>query len=940
MSYKEPRIDKHWNKDHVLRLRPFLATGIVVFLMVVAVVLSLFKGCTDYGAAGKPDVYSPADALAADEGFVGKTNTLLAALLADHDDNVLAVDLATLNRRYPALDFALPYGEDHKPVIEAADLRLVGIHPERIKDERLRTFYYNSRLPQLLQQQHEHMGETYFRIKASTRGFDPKTGTRPLEIREVRVNPAMFKVALVKNPWTGTINGAQSCLFPEASTLYVAYGNSMLPLPVERQRAERTKPYTIDANRALIVTADRKPVDYYRHYHEVFDTANVERKPVVRFNLPASDGDHYFTLCATPGQLFCKGHDTQIWVYNSQSAPQRISFDANTTQTHKVPFVDGMKLVVYNAAKTRKLGEFTITADDPTRSLSRLIQTQTGDSRYNIAATQTDLFTQQMIRSLSQHLNNRTGVSSVDVTLDPLLSREFETEVSKYLRAVENKVKADRNGVGRHHLPASQTDFQYDISLTVMDLATGNVIAQPFYTTKFDNAELPDELRLTTRNVALSRRFLGSTFKPLLACAAVEADPDLLDLNLGSNCQHASGADDATFYGYKTRVWADKTSHWNNACGFTDFLRHSDDVYPVALAAWAFSGRGYKAGDTRLPLNVDDGLFKQDRHGRLVLKASKASADGAGAEATVEHYPFTAWLNHITGANLHSEERAYDRLFRHLPGLSTVKDEDDRSLGIEEVSPDVTDLHTEMLLQGGDFRTTLVPWVLGQGSNEWSALQIANAWARMLSGHAIEASYVTAPADAPQTPSLFEGDDVPGCLNVTGFRPRSANANRNTWAAFLDRLHDAQSASPTDTRSNTLIDMNNAVARLNTTVGRSGGKELLLFSKTGTPDGYSRYEVPLIGSNKRYFDIGLYTFGLMSAADFQRAKAGHVPHGVVCVVRITRTYLCKRCNARRDGKQCPACAEYDGISSTQARDFFSKNPERLHKFYDMTRKYY
>lgn len=937
MSYKEPRIDKHWNKDHVLRLRPFLATGIVVLLMVVAVVLSLFKGCTGYGAAGNTDVYSPADALAADEGFVGKTNALLAELLAIEDTTVVAVDLATLNRRYPALDFALPYGEDHKVVIEAADLRLVGIHPEYIKTKRLRTFYYNSRLPQLLQQQNEHMGETYFRIHSKSRGYDPKTATRPLVIDKVLVNPAMFKVALVKNPWTGTISGAQSCLFPEATTLYVAYGNSMLPIPVERQHAERTKPYTIDAAHAVIVTPDRKPIDYYRHYHEVFDTTNVDRKPVVRFNMPSAGADHYFTLCATAGRLHFKGHDTQIWVYNSQSAPQRISFDVNTTESHDVPFVDGMKLVVYNAAKTRKLGEFSITADDPTRTLSRLIQTQTGNSRYNIAATQTDLFTQQMIRSLSQHLSNRTGVNSVDVTLDPLLSREFEAEVYDYLRAVERKVEADRNGEGKHHLPKSQTDFQYDISLTVMDLATGNVIAQPFYTTKFDNDDLPDELRLTTRNVALSRRYLGSTFKPLLALAAVEADPDLLDLNLGSNCRHADQAPDATFYGHTTRVWAEKTSHWNNACNFTDFLRHSDDVYPVALAAWAFSGRGYRPGDTQLPVTVDDGLFKLDGRHRLVLKSSLPK-DGGGADATIEHYPFTAWLNTITGANLHSEERAYDRLFRYLPGLSTIKDENDRSLGIEEVSPDVTDLHTEMLHQGGDLRGTLVPWVLGQGSNEWSSLQIATAWARMLTGHAIEASYVVAPADAEPAASLFK--NAPGCLNNTGYTARSDQANRATWAAFLDRLHDAQSASPTDSRSNTLIDMNNAVGALNTATGRSGDRQLLLFSKTGTPDGYSRYEVPLIGSNKRYFDIGLYTFGLMSAADFQRAKAGQVPHGIVCVVRITRTYLCRRCNARHDGKQCDDCAKYDGVSSTQARDFFSKNPDRLRKLYDMTRKYY
>lgn len=931
MPYQEPKIDRNWRKDKVLHGRSFLAFGIVILLMTVALSLTVFKSCTGYGKAGKDDIYDPSVGLSIDEGFIGLSNTLFDTLLTVVDTNVEAIDLKSLNKRYPAIEFALPYGEDHQTVIEASDLRVVGIHPEYIKDKDLVDFYYNSRLPQLLNRQRDNMADTYFRIFTSSENYNSRNQTRPLNVNKIRVNSAMFKVALIRNPWTGTITANPSCLFPEGKTLYLAYGNTMLPLPLEEKESRMNNTtYRVDPTGEVLTDAKGNPIDYYDHYKLFFDPSNTTRMTcaVIEFPLTGSHSDieHYFSLCCTKdSMLHFRLAGAQLVVYDGQKEATTIDTKANINYTTSIPLVDGMKFIVYNADKTRKLGEFSLTTTDPTSTLSRLVQTQTGASRYTLAPTQTDLFTQQMVRALTQHLTNRTGVTNVDISLDPLLSREFEHEITSYLCHVRDSIDRAIKAKGENN---SQKNSQYDISITVLDLATGNVIAQPFYTTKFDNTELPEDLRLTTRNVALSRRYLGSTFKPLLALAAVETDAGLLNLNLTNSNRFAD--DQAHLFGYTTPLWA--KSNWKGDCDFTSFIAHSDDVYPAVLAAWALSGSRYTQGATHLPLTSPNCYFKA-KGTNLYLRD-----DRAVSKAT----PFGGWLVRVTDANASSEDASADSLlFRHLEGINDVTG-DDLHFGIEEVSPDVTNLHFDMLTRGENFRVGLVPWVLGQGSNDWSALQIATAWARMLSGHQIQASYILAPKGTT-VPSLFDdngNDKVPESIYPAN---STVESRRATWTQFLDRFQAAQSKQETNA---TLWKMANAINTLNTNVNRTGNDRLVLFSKTGTPDSYSREELPTIGGTRRYFDIGLYTFGLMTESQLQRAKKGEMPHGLVCVVRITRTYQCKACdniskrNDTNGNGRCDKCDGFNGLQSMDARNFFSENPARLRKFYEMTRKYY
>ena len=74
------------------------------------------------------------------------------------------------------------------------------------------------------------------------------------------------------------------------------------------------------------------------------------------------------------------------------------------------------------------------------------------------------MFTQQqMVTGLSSTLRNSTFKDTVQLTVDPMLSLEFEREMQRYCETVL--------------MPQSfaKSDDIWEMSLTVMDMATGNV---------------------------------------------------------------------------------------------------------------------------------------------------------------------------------------------------------------------------------------------------------------------------------------------------------------------------------------------------------------------------------------------------------------------------------------------------------------------------------
>ena len=140
-----------------------------------------------------------------------------------------------------------------------------------------------------------------------------------------------------------------------------------------------------------------------------------------------------------------------------------------------------------------------------------------------------------------------------------------------------------------------------------------------------------------------------------------------------------------------------------------------------------------------------------------------------------------------------------------------------------------------------------------------------------------------------------------------------------TWNQFLEKFESAQSGDGTLNKMSKAV--NNLNAALNT------GDDLVLFSKTGTPDNYVRNEFPVLMSKSRGLDLGMYTFALVKRSELNKIKRGEPGKGIVCVVRMNRTY---------DSRS----RKTDGLSSDDAKKFFVQHPERLRKLYEMTKNYY
>ena len=909
-----------------------LITWVAPALLLLAVGLSFFKQCTALGRAADAEVYDPLENGA---GFVTKADSVLSLLLTCVDTAVEATTLEALNKRYKALEFALPYGEKGNAYIESSNLRLVGIHPEEIKDESLKRFYYNSRLPQLLERQAEHMGESYFNIRCKSYLPDKKKRDEnperilPVKIESIELIPSMFKVKMMKTPWTGVIEGAESCIFDEPGTIYLSYGNSVLPIHNDRVIDQKDQiNFNAIMNEGILLWTrpvasgerEKAPesIDYYKYYKSAFDSGDKPHGVCIKLQDTRQSPERaYVSISYSNGKLRLS-HDCGLLVVGSKKTQKFLEHRQGGHRTD-VDFEDGMKILMYTVKDndlSMKLGEITLFKDNPMTMLSYLTQSSVGVDRFFISDYQTDLFTQQLLQGLSQHMSNRENVDTVRLTIDPLLSRELENEIKAYVDRLPRLINPDKHGSAK---PKSQVKEQYDMSVTVMDMATGEVLATPFYTTLFDNNDFPDMLKLTTRNPSLNRRSVGSTFKPMEALPAVLSIPSLIDLNTQSGKYGVPDFDSkrVTFFGRLTHTWAkNSASHWAG-CDFANFISRSDDVYPVGLVALALSDETASGSTTLLPINGSKSYFTMGDKGFLRFKnaAKHESQLQPNLQPFISNFTNIYGVNYIeSGDDMKFNRTADINLFRPL--VADMERWDEKVYGLLEVSPEPTQLRFDRFNDGEDFRALLVPWTLGQGDNMWNCVKLAEAWARMISKRAVRASFIRYP----------EGTKFPSLVNDS-LRSFQDGQNFNTaWNSFLTEFQKAQGMG------SLLSPMKTAVEGL--------GENLVVFSKTGTPDAYNPpIGIPLLGGGVRKMDIGMYCFVLTKESTYQNCilQPDKPSKGIVCIVRISRSYECPNC---RPGKACSQCEHYWGLESAHARNFFSSNPALLRKLYDMTKNYY
>ena len=838
-----------------------LVALVLAVLVVVVVAVTFFKGCTDIGKASREAVYVPSE----DEGYVKRANDLLRELVEAGNASNYKVhphSITELQRRYPALRFALPYDEDAVEGATAADIRLVGIVADSIKDEAHRDFYYNSDLPGLLEKQRSNLGERKFRISFSDSTF--------LSIQKIEVLPGMFKLALEKDPWVGVVSCAENALFADSNHCFVSWGQSVLPLRLNshgRARAGYQKVVRMDSLTQAFVTMAGRPIDYYNLYQSYERDSTTLCIRWRGTNAPCVYIDYL-----SRDSLSIKTQNCICQPYDSDGAMARTSLAKPSMKGHAYPLRNHLKLMVTKSDGKTQVGEFTVSRMNPMLTLSSLVRSNAGLSRHNLPPTLTDKFTQQLIHGLTTTLQNTVYKDTVRLSIDPILSMEMEKELEAYANVLKNK-------------SGFYPDDQWELSLTVMDMATGEVIAAPYYRTV--DRQLDYDLALGRKNPALTRRFIGSTFKPLVALAAVLTDHKLDTLSTKGKYRLLSDGK-ADFLGHVTTSWSDEGSSagfWNGCTSMERFFAISDDVYPVALVAKAL----HYGERTDNPFHFD----KKRREVALVEQGDFTWANSR----------FITILDSLYDIPSPREYRAHDSLQMEYYTWEKLKVNSYSRFGLDNVSPDPTLLYYDHFTRpGATLHNELSTWVLGQGTNEWNCLKLAEAWSRMLTKRKVKASLI-AGGNAGSPVSLADKFD-----------------DKGVWNHLLQSLRKAQSSH----EKALLRPMQDAVNQLNRQ--EQLRDTLLLFGKTGTPDNYKRTEWKSVKGGPRWLDVGLYCMGLMPSSAFSDVQKGKGGRGLMCVVRVTRIVSNKH-------KTITSNNDKDGIQSRDARNFFSSYPQRLRKFY-------
>lgn len=859
-----------------------LLIGLVVGVMVAGV---LVLNRSDAGIEAKEKTFI----LKKESGYVKNMDKLLADLLLIQDESVDTIKTVDdLNRRYKAFTFSLPFAGDielnsESSFVHTSDIRLEDIDPTFIVDEKNRDFFYNSNLQSLLEKQRTDKSINCFKIC-----FVKDDGQ--LRIRSITLSPSLFRVEHEKKVWNGTIMATDNQLFPESEYCFLSWGNDIVPI----------KHCESEGNRNVIFTADLST-------HSFFTVQNDTQAPInpVKLSMGAYNRRvncivlHINDESGRIGTAFIKYVDSTtllvkaderircvFYVIGNQA--KRVNPTTAACNYDSIDFSRDLKVVFYNK-NNKKLSEMMLSHKNPIFMMSCPIRNNKGLSRYIVDASLTDRFMQQVVHGAYSMLADNDINESVQLTLDPYLSKWLEEEMKVYINSLRSDFRA--RSIGRD-------DDRWEMSVTVLDMRTGDVIAMPYYRT--EDEKLPRGVAMSRKNPALTRRYIGSTFKPLLTLSAVQTVPELLNLNtVGRRYYNYKGKDTAYMFGALVAPWATSSgNHWMGRQSIETFLAASCDVYPVALTILAMNN-GQWPGTAG-----EEDIFNTDH--RLRFKSE---------EFVVTSRPFIKNLDALYDLySYDASENSTDPIgkmdsyiWRNIPGWDKLSE--DQSQSVDVVTPDATVMDYGNFYEKTDVRGNLVPWVLGQGSNSWSCLKLAEAWCRMLTKRRVRASIAASKATKADLIALSPQDDI----------DRSG-----LWNSFLDKLSAAQSLA----EYNMLSPMYKVLDTLNNNMQLTNKDSLVLFSKTGTPNQYSREEYLHMGHSKLQYDIGLYCMGLMSRGAFDSVKNNQEGDGVMCVIRITRI------STKKDP------ARVTGLWSTDARNFFSNNLQRFQEFYWLTRNHF
>jgi hypothetical protein len=868
---------EHFNKHN--------RKGLITIIGFIGVLILLVFGISLFSHSAN-DTYKPVTDKG--KGFIGKADALFEKLLHENMvENINATGLSGLNRKYPAFVFDVP--DSLNSDLNIYDIRVVGINESCIKEEEYRNFYEGSSLPTLIKEQRLNKDKKSFHID-----IQKKKGI--LTIKKIEMIRPLHSIKFSPKIWEGDI-WAQSHnpVNNEDSSRFLIYGSSVVPVRIQ-QNAGYNVDYPIyltDNNskckNGIYYYFDSifNEIDWYEHYNKYY---KLKDRLKIQFETNNEINNQNLYLQLFKDSIIFEASGVLYITAISKDAPSKsFYFDATAGKKHIFKFsAESENIRIFVEDKDRKkLSEFQLSRHNPLNKLAYVIETSKGKTRKQTDPQYTDIFTQQVVTHFLQNVNENNVPDNVNLSIDPFLSSALEKELEYYGKSFVVK--------------GLEKDEHFEISMSIINTATGEILAAPYYV--YTEKELTQERKISKRNPNMVRRYVGSCFKPIMTLASLQLYPKLIGLKTDTNMikqPKKTGKKDKKgnllFDTYilgcpiqSTFAMTGNGNHYTNKMDIVSYLAASNDVFPVVLAMYSFTKFNdenplkLKFSDLKTYIksnNKDDGTYSVSLLNPKEKNTVNFLNDG-NCNFDINNSQFAGVFNNLY--TIYSEGIVNNADSAIVPSRYLYRFLND-SLYFPEISPDITNFDYYSWNDSvRSFRGTVVPWVLGQGTNEWSPLKLAEAWSRMVTKYPLRISYIhnDKPAEIYENKPLLS-------QQTADFLGKNSDERFKVWNRFLDILKNAQTKSP-----NLLTPVYDQIKNI-----RINGDSLVILSKTGTPSDYERadWEHFNIKGNITY-DVGLYSFSLMTKKQYEQLKKNKTTPvdsirnaGITCVIRIVHSY--------------------------------------------------
>lgn len=863
-------------------------------------------------------------------GFTGRANAILANALLDTNENVV-YDVRNLNAFYRRLHFYYPV-DSANYLTSIYDIRLDSITPANDAEA---IFIKNSYLRETFEIQKKNRSRQFFKIL-----FDPRNNFR---ISAVTIDPDLYKTPISSNQWKGEIDFADPFSQIDPNAAFIVFPNGFLPVFSSNLEAfnETSDDYKIRRTDGTFhkyrpeIAEQEETFDLLNDMQACYYDLAVKNKPL-RLILGTERREY-----GEPQYMRFQSFNDRCEIkFNGIDSGYIIDQNQGITpiQNNRNIVIPYQNLPLKIKYKDRNsYHDFSIRRNSPLIIGSKSKNIYTSDERIQLTPEYADLFTRQYLRTLENNLSRSDTTQRYLLGLNPLLSKYLENELKYYLSSVQRQIGSTP---GFHDV--------FEISMTLIDNKTGEVIAAPFYSTEF-NSSPADELT-EIKNFNFENHFIGSTFKPLLANAASIKFPSLRNFRLsvdGTNTFINTSERNCSILGYplsslgglgfdskSSRV---ASSFWTATnLDRVSFLNRSHDLYPIAMTLLALSEHDdpsfdFLAGEQEVN-NSWANLYRLNNFResqRLFVTAGNHTTRVQNME-TSSFSDLLSQLYNVTKSNvfdrnLQSWVNMYDTSFFHSPHCKKV-------IHSDILLPEMVSLNVDIMgsdnLAGLDRRhfTELSSWVLGQGLNNWNNLKLAQAYARLFTKRDVRLSFWGSSLNPTEKRNfLFPliADSLISVDNRWQYQPNQVNAD---WNLLLNDFRAAQSFENRPLLRSVLDSLQRAQQILQQLYGINAGR-ICIVGKTGTPDEFFKEKSDRITilNKKIYYDEGLYVFGLMNEGDYASTNNASGVTGVIYIKHYSE-------NPALDA------SGYSGVESSQAKHFLSA--ERLSRLIFLTRQKY